>query len=336
MLIPEAWQNDPLMDDERRAFYQCAPASPASPAFVGLHACTLTQEHCCECCRRCMRGTSCVLVLQVAASHRKLFTFTAHQSSVADTTPAGAVSVSVSARYTGLTLQGGCLWWSRWVLFRVAMSDCEVSAVWGWIAGTADSVFVRSEYHIVRSEYHIVAAMCGIHDQIWCLHCMVSFTVNFNVWCCEQDPSSHNLALDISIFRMQLWSWTRIWRVNIWRVKMWLSARKRKWKCKLFTSHVQIGRWQLRRTGTTSRGVKPPGNPPQKCRTPLMCSTAVSLRMSNGMSCMHKRRLWAFEGSRCTATPKHNTCCCMCASQADHLWLPLRTRLLTSLVWECG
>lgn len=97
MLIPEAWQNDPLMDDDRRAFYQCAPASPASPAFVGLHACTLTREHCCECCRRCMRGTSCVLVLQVAASHRKLFTFTAHQSSVADTTPAGAVSVSVSA-----------------------------------------------------------------------------------------------------------------------------------------------------------------------------------------------------------------------------------------------
>lgn len=26
MLIPEAWQNDPLMDEDRRAFYQCGPA----------------------------------------------------------------------------------------------------------------------------------------------------------------------------------------------------------------------------------------------------------------------------------------------------------------------
>lgn len=28
MLIPEAWQNDPLMDEDRRAFYQCAPPYP--------------------------------------------------------------------------------------------------------------------------------------------------------------------------------------------------------------------------------------------------------------------------------------------------------------------
>lgn len=32
MLIPEAWQNDPLMDEDRRAFYQCAaPPAPLIP-----------------------------------------------------------------------------------------------------------------------------------------------------------------------------------------------------------------------------------------------------------------------------------------------------------------